>query len=121
MAVFNKLLNRWQRATTCVLSALHAHPTGTENTTPIDTSEFSTLDLVLTTAAPSGTPSLAVAVQTGDLADGSDATTIASFAPKTTATTEQKRFNGLGRYTRVQAVLTGGTPAISYSVTGIGK
>jgi hypothetical protein len=119
---FDKTKNRYSRSEAANLRPSAAHPGGTENTTPVDTSGTNTLDLLLDVTAIGGTtPSLAVAIQTGNLADGSDAATVASFAAKTTVSSERKRFTGLGAYTRVQAVLTGTTPTATYSVTGTAK
>ncbi len=92
--------------------------TATGTTTAVEIGDKGTLRLLLTTASVTGTsPTLDVAVQTSY--DGSTGwTTVASFAQKTTATTERKQFTGIDRFVRLSYTVGGTTPSFTVTVAG---
>lgn len=94
---------------------------GTENGAVFSTADVNTLDLLLDVTVVATSPSLACKVQTGNLADGSDMADVASFAAKTTVSSERKRFTGLGKFCRIVSTVTGAGASATFSVSGTAK
>lgn len=77
------------------------------------------LRLTLDITATTGTPTLDVAIQTSQ--DGSTGwTTVASFAQQTAVATVRKVFAGFDRYARASWTIGGGTPSLTFSISGDG-
>ena len=84
---------------------------------PIDTGERSTLRLLLSVTAVSGTtPSATVNIQQS--ADGTTWRAHSSFAAATGVSTERKTFGGIDRYVRATWTISGTTPSLTFSVSG---
>src|SRR5687767_3449690 len=90
--------------------------TATTNGDAVDTGR-GVLRLTLDVTAVSGTPTLDVEIQTRK--DSTDAwRAIASFAQKTGVSSERKCFSGCDRQVRAVATIGGGTPSLTFSVSG---
>lgn len=110
--------NRWVLGDELALADVEAAGASTVNGDPFDTSEYSTLDLLLDVTS-TGTGTLDVKIQTrtaaGAWAD------VAAFAQKNSITSERKRFVGLGDECRTVAVVVGASADFDYTLTGIAK
>lgn len=84
---------------------------------PFEVGGRGTVRLTLDVTASSGTPTLDVTVQTRK--DANDSwRAVAAFAQKTGVSVERKCFAGLDREVRVNCVIGGGSPNITFSVKG---
>lgn len=97
---------------------------GTRFSDPFLTDRRNTISATLAVSAVSGSPTLDVTLQTTEDADASTGTwvDVASFAQKTSAASELKRFGTLGVQCRWKRVLAGtSTPKATYTITGYSK
>lgn len=93
--------------------------TETANGSAVEVGDVATVRLLLDVTAVSGTPTLDVTVETSF--DGSTSwRSLGAFAQKTAVSSERKSFGGCDRFVRAVATIGGGTPSLTFSVTGEG-
>lgn len=95
----------------------------TANSNSVELGDRGTARLTLNvTAVGAGTPSMAVTIQTSP--DNATWTTIpatpgaASFTAATGVTSQRLIFAGLDRFVRAVATISGGTPSLTFSLSG---
>lgn len=120
MARYSDARGRFVRGEDVTLHA-SAPETATVQGPWFNTEEVNTLDLFLNVTAASGTtPSMTVSIETREGAADSPAA-VGSFAAKTGAASERKRFAGLGKECRYVATISGTTPSFTFALTGVSK
>jgi hypothetical protein len=107
----------------CVLWAAGSTLAATANSNSVELGDRGTLRLTLAvTGVLGGTPSMSVAVQTSP--DNATWTTITaspgavSFSAATGVTSQRLIFTGVDRFVRAVATVSGGTPSLTFSLTG---
>jgi len=117
--IHNATLNKQVRGDV-VTPAASAARTATGDSGWLEADEYRNLSLTLATTAKTGTPTLNVTVETRENSSDS-ARSLGTFAQQTDVASERKTFVGLDRQYRVVWTIAGGSPNITFSITGIAK
>jgi hypothetical protein len=85
--------------------------------TAVEVGDAADVRLLLDVTAVAGTPTLDVTIETSF--DGSTSwRSLGTFAQKTAVSSERKSFGGCDRFVRANWVIAGGTPSLTFSITG---